>query len=174
MVYVSCQLRDGGTSVRKCLFLLGGQGGFGGMSQHNSSLGEAYFRRFKATRFSGLFEEALPGSAQERWRRWWRESDWLKLIAHLWPITGDSAKLLFFYSFCFWWEGCGAVPRDRSGSCQILEEHLRNCCQPDSRRLKAEGSGLRQTWVSVEWNSFKGWLQAFSITGSLAFTDLWF
>lgn len=66
MVYVSCQLRDGGTSVRKCLFLLGGEGGFGGMSQHNSSLGEAYFRRFKATRFSGLFEEALPGSAQER------------------------------------------------------------------------------------------------------------
>lgn len=43
---------------------VGGEGG--GVLQHNSSLGEAYFRRFKATRFSGMLEEAIPGSAQER------------------------------------------------------------------------------------------------------------
>lgn len=103
MVYVSCPLRDGGTSVRKCLFLPGwvrrGVGAVGGVVvlQHNSS--QAYFRRFKATRFSGRFEETLPGSAQERWRRWWRESDWLKLISHLWPMTGDSRKAALFLIF---------------------------------------------------------------------------
>lgn len=38
MVYVSCQLRDGGTSVRKCLFLLGG--GLGGCRNITPALGK--------------------------------------------------------------------------------------------------------------------------------------
>lgn len=184
-----------------------------GEMQHNSSLGEAYFGRFKVSRFSGLFVKMLPGSAQEvkqayhpirweRWRRWWRPFDWLKLITHLWPITGDSVKLLIYFFALIkltFYRCFHRKASETNGSarliCSCLQSVLlhrlwrspmwlirfvpnvgrtsENYCRPDFRRLKYV-LGCSKNRFLLNETGFKGWLHAFGITGGLMFTDLWF